>query len=183
MSTLLCHPLNSAPMVRAIEATVSRTTDGDLEFIYRLSGDMARILVPAPDQARRQESLWEHTCFEAFISVPGSTAYLEFNFSPSGEWASYAFSGYRQPEATTPALPVPMISAQRTEGHLELVARLSCSKLPLPYTTSALEIGLTAVIENTDTVDGNHSYWALCHPSHRPDFHQRASFTFELPLP
>ena len=157
MPSLFCHPLTCAPMVRSVEATVSRTSDDHLEFSYRLSGDMARILTPAPQTQSRSEALWEHTCFEAFIAVAGSTAYQEFNFSPSGQSANYAFSDYRQPDENTRLTLAPQITARKTEGRLELLARLPLTQLPASYATSALQIGLSAVIENTDTLDGNRS--------------------------
>jgi hypothetical protein len=37
-----------------------------------------------------------------------------------------------------------------------------------------LNIGLAAVIENTD---GNKTYWALQHYAEQPDFHLRQSFS------
>ncbi|MBI1251562.1 MAG: hypothetical protein GC189_08835 [Alphaproteobacteria bacterium] len=38
-------------------------------------------------------------------------------------------------------------------------------------------VGLSAVIE---TIDGGKSYWAIAHPSERPDFHHSDSFVCEL---
>ncbi|MEI7612841.1 MAG: DOMON-like domain-containing protein [Betaproteobacteria bacterium] len=183
MPLLLCHALTPAAMVRAIDTTAQWSSDGHLQFSYRLSGDMARLLIPAPSVASRGEALWEHTCFEAFIAVRGSPAYLEYNFSPSGQWASYAFADYRQPDVAASPLPTPKITATLTEGRLELLARIASSELPPPYASSVLQIGLSAVIENTDTVDGNRSYWALSHQTPRPDFHLRACFTLELSNP
>ena len=55
----------------------------------------SRIRVPPPGVPRIATDLWRHTCFEAFIAVEGLPAYHEFNFAPSGEWAIYAFAGYR----------------------------------------------------------------------------------------
>jgi hypothetical protein len=183
MPLLIYHPLTPASMVSAVEATAQWSCDGHLEFSYRLSGDMARLLIPAPSAASRGEALWEHTCFEAFIATEGSPAYREYNFSPSGQWASYAFVDYRQPDAVIKPLPAPQITAKLTPGRLELLARIATTELPADYLTAPLQIGLSAVIENTDTVDGNRSYWALSHRAPRPDFHLRASFTFELSPP
>lgn len=83
-------------MIHSLAADVERTPDGGLVFSYRLQGDMARLRIPA-GVAGRGDRLWEQTCFEAFIAPRGATAYVEFNFSPSGQWAAYAFSDYRQP--------------------------------------------------------------------------------------
>ncbi len=183
MPLLLCHPLTPAAMIRTLEATAHWASDGHLEFFYRLRGDMARLLIPAAGTAGRGEALWEHTCFEAFIAAAESRAYCEYNFSPSGQWASYAFADYRQADAARKPLPAAQITAQLSAGRLELLARIAGTELPADCCTSSLQIGLSAVIENTDTVDSNRSYWALIHPAPRPDFHLRASFTLDLPKP
>jgi hypothetical protein len=178
---LLCHPLTPAPMVRSVEAGVSRSADGCLVFFYRLCGDMARLLIPTPQTTTRNDGLWEHTCFEAFVAVAGNTAYREFNFSPSGQWAAYAFSGYRQPEASPVLTQPPQISILLTAGRLELTSVISGDILPLAPTAPELQIGLSAIIESTDTLEGCRSYWALRHPAARPDFHHRDSFVLEFP--
>ncbi len=41
-----------------------------------------------------------------------------------------------------------------------------------------LKLGLSVVIED---VDGNLTYWALAHPSDKPDFHHPDSFVLTLP--
>lgn len=168
-------------MVRSVAAGVSRTPDGGLVFDYRLSGDMVRLLIPSPQPESRSDGLWEHTCFEAFIAVAGDAAYREFNFSPSGQWAAYAFSDYRQPDGTaTPARP-PQITSHRSAGRLELTATIAVDALPPGAAAAGLQIGLSAIIECTDTVEGRRSYWALRHAGTRPDFHQRDTFALELP--
>ena len=97
--------------------------------------------------------------------------------------ATHAFSGYREPVPDAAPLPPARIEIQHTAGRLELVARVVAAELPPPYANAALQIGLSAVIETTDTVGGNRSYWALRHVSQRPDFHQRASFVLQLGAP
>ena len=181
MLTLLCHPLTPAPMVRSVEAGVSRSADGCLVFFYRLCGDMARLLIPPPQSETRNDGLWEHTCCEAFVAVAGDTNYREFNFSPSGQWAAYAFSGYRQPLACAVLTQPPQISTLVSAGRLELTAVISSDILPQAATAAGLQIGLSAVIESTDTVEGCRSYWALKHPAVRPDFHHREAFVLDFP--
>ena len=178
--SLLSHTLTPAPMVRCLEAKVSRHTDGSMVFFYRLAGDMVRLLIPTSQPTSRCDGLWEHTCFEAFIALPDETAYREFNFSPSGQWASYSFSSYRQPAEAPVMGHAPQISTLLTAGRLELTATIPATVLP---GVAALQIGLSAVIESTDTVDGSHSYWALHHPAAHPDVHHRDSFVLDLPAP
>ncbi|NMF90687.1 hypothetical protein GPA26_19635, partial [Aromatoleum petrolei] len=62
-------------------------------------------------------------------------------------------------------------------GRLVLDVTLDAAALPQG---SPLELGLTAVVE---TLDGTLSYWALRHPSARPDFHLRDAFTLPLVRP
>jgi len=178
---LLCHPATPAPVVRTIEAQVSWQSDGSLRIAFCLWGDMARILVPPLQSPERTDSLWEHTCFEAFVGLPGEDTYREFNFSPSGQWAAYAFSDYRQRVEGFTLGNAPHITTQRFAGRLELQAILAPETLP--HAASGLEVGLSAVIEAADTVDGSHSYWALRHPLVRPDFHHRAAFVLSLTQP
>ena len=129
----------------------------------------------------RRDFLWEQTCFEVFLARADQAAYREFNFSPSGDWATYAFADYRRPgePQESERLAPPRLSILQTAGRVELTAELDASALPPG--NAALLVGLTAVVESDDLGDGRHSYWALHHPSERPDFHHRAGFTWVLP--
>ena len=112
--------------------------------------------------------LWQHTCCEAFVTRPGSPAYHEFNFSPAGDWAAYAFADYRQGAPLD--APDPGIAVRALPEMLELSAALD-----LP--PGKLRLGLSAVIEERD---GTLSYWALRHAPGKPDFHNREDFALEL---
>ena len=177
---LCCHSATPAPTVRGIDVGADWQADGALCLSYRLWGDMARIRVPAPQLPGPVDLLWQHTCFEAFIGVHGDPAYREFNLSPSGQWAAYAFTAYRQRDVQFVPAVAPQISVQCFAGRLELLARLDPNCLPVA--SSRLEIGLSAVVE-ADEIDGAHSYWALHHPSAQPDFHDRAAFVLSLHAP
>ena len=168
-------------MVRAVQATVARAPDGGLVFFYQISGDMVRLRIPTPQAQSHSDGLWEHTCCEAFVALAGEPAYREFNFSPSGQWAAYAFSGYRRLQQSSAASTAPQISARLTEGRLQLSATLAAELLPPGAATAALQIGLTAVIESSDTVAGARSHWALRHTAGPADFHRRDTFVLELP--
>ncbi len=175
---LLCHPATPAPQIARIEAAVTFSDDRLITFSYRLWGDMVRLRIPPERTPERTNLLWEHTCFEAFVGLPGETAYREFNFSPSGQWAAYAFSNYRQRAPDSFELVPPQIVTRTYAGRLELDAVLDPRALPENPGNAPWQIALTAVVETADTVDGSRSYWALHHASSRPDFHQRAGFTF-----
>jgi hypothetical protein len=179
--TLLCHPATPAPVVRAIEASALIQADGGLSLAFRVWGDMARLLIPMTGARERTDLLWEHTCFEAFVAGVGEPAYREFNFSPSGQWAAYAFSEYRQRDETLVLIEAPQIASRLFAGRMEIEARLASGGLPAR--AGGLQIGLAAVVEAADVVDGSHSYWALHHPAPLPDFHHREAFTLELSGP
>jgi hypothetical protein len=181
---LRCHPATPAATVSGISAEVARTPAGDFVFSYRLSGDMVRLRIPSPHAPSRADGLWQHTCFEAFVALAGSDAYREFNFSPSGQWAAYAFAAYRRPVAAHAAptmAAAPRIEARLFAGHLDLTAIVPALALPAEAVEEPLQIGLAAVVESADTVDGERSYWALQHPAGRPDFHHREAFAIDLP--
>jgi len=102
--------------------------------------------------------------------------YREFNFSPSGEWAVYAFPGYRDGSELDVEL-TPGIVVRPTGGRLELDAEI-CRKFLPPG--RPLRLGLSAVVEDAD---GVLSYWALRHPPGKPDFHHTDAFALPLELP
>ena len=174
---LLCHPATMAPMLSRVEARATLRPDGSLILGYRLSGDIARLRLPETPSPERSDSLWQHSCFEAFIGAVGDTAYREFNFSPSGQWAAYAFTDYRQRDENFAARQAPKICTRVFAGRLEMDVTLLPEALP---TAERLQLALAAVVEADDIADGRHSYWALRHPAAHPDFHLRDAFALEL---
>lgn len=167
-------PGTKEPAVRSIEGRVSRTSDG-LQVDYVLTGDVARLCVPAPRAPRFADGLWRHTCFELFVARRGEPQYLEFNFSPSGEWAAYAFARYRERRAAgVEHTAAPRVVVRRSENGLQLDATVCLEDLAgsgMPV------LGLSAVIEGDA---GALSYWALRHPMQNPDFHHPDGFVLEL---
>lgn len=182
---LVCHP--ATPCAGPLQISVSLAAAGSeagagLLLRYQLRGDVSRLRIPEPASPGPADGLWQRTCFEAFVARADETAYLEFNFSPSGRWAAYRFSAERvrdEPAEAAQTPVVPDLQLERSPDGLTLLAWLPLHALPVP--AQALEIGLTAVIETTD---GQLNYWALRHPGERPDFHHRGGFEPmpELPL-
>jgi len=164
----------------AIQVRVRSVEPNLLNISYVAQGAFAELKIPAPSPARRADRLWEHTCFEAFIRSDGDPSYYEFNFSPSGEWAAYSFCGYRDGGPIDDQGLAPDIVVRRSVDCIELDAVVRLDRLPAIRTGALLRIGLSAVIEAND---GVFSYWALKHPTAKPDFHHTDSFAMELPFP
>lgn len=175
--SLICHPAAVCPAVVSIDVRVASTADGGLWLGYRLSGRIAGIVLPLPAPAGPADGLWEHTCFEAFVGIAGDPAYREFNFSPSGQWAAYAFADYRRRAGWAPPA-APRLALRRFPDRVELDAWIGPELLPAAVPpVGRLALGLSAVIE---AADGDRSYWALAHPADRPDFHRRDGFVVDL---
>ena len=176
---LRCHSSARSETVRAVEVRIRRSASAELQMTFRLDGDIRRIRVPPPAVPRIATQLWRHTCFEAFIAVEGQPAYHEFNFAPSGEWAVYAFSGYRNGGPLPNEMMRPHIAVRTTDSRLELDALVRLDGLSANHPRASLRIGLSAVIEASDGL----SYWALRHPADKPDFHDAAGFSLLLEPP
>ncbi len=104
-------------------------------------------------------------------------AYLEYNFAPSGQWAAYAFMDYRLGGTDLPVDQAPKIILDPIGSHFALETEIV---LPTKWHDIPIEFNLTAVIEETD---GAKSYWALAHPSGKPDFHHKDCFALKLEAP
>src|SRR4051812_8430018 len=91
---LRSHTGTPAPYIQSLDVTVERASDRDLQLVYVLRGDMQQLEIAASRSPRRTDDLWRQTCFEAFLRTRGQAPYLEFNFSPSSEWAAYSFESY-----------------------------------------------------------------------------------------
>jgi len=165
---LVPHPQAPGAAVRGVRAAAARTPRGMLALRYRIEGDLERLKIPPPRAPAPGERLWQHLCCEAFVAPAAASAYREFNFSPSGEWAAYAFERYR--EGGPLAVPDPGIAVRADAAGLELSATVAVER-------ASLRVALCAVIEEQD---GTLSYWALRHPAARPDFHHPDGFALEL---
>lgn len=172
---LQAFPGEPAPEGLRISGSASRDA-GRLRLRYRLSGPLQELRIPAPGAApRRLDELWQSTCLEGFLALPGDAGYWELNVCPSGDWNLYRLDAYRQGLRPEPAAAAPQLERQALAGGLELGVNLT---LPMPLATPGeLELGITAVIA---TRQGELSYWALRHPGEQADFHRREAFVLRL---
>ena len=171
---LIAHPATPCPAVSAIAVRVMPDTAGAITLRYPVTADPAAIRLPPAAPAGPADGLWQHTCCEAFIAGKDCSAYREYNFSPSGQWACYRFTGYRQRDPAFTASSRPPIVLRPEADGFQFDATLPADLLPASQT---LVIGLSVVIE---AADGSKSYWALAHGASQPDFHLRQSFALTL---
>ena len=151
-------------------------TDGNgalLEYSIKGAGEL---IVPKRGPPARKDGLWNATCCELFVRSPGEDRYWEFNFSPSGQWAAYSFSAYRNGMNAHSVDVEPHIECAAGGGSFVLEADVDLGGLP----PGPLETAISVVIEETG---GTRSYWALAHPPGKPDFHHPACFTAFIPAP
>jgi hypothetical protein len=177
------HPALSSQAVQSLTVRVARRRRRQVEqmdvltLTYTLAGDCDRLSIPPLRPSAAVDGLWQHTCFEVFLSAQGATAYHEFNFSPSSEWAHYYFSDYRHGAPCEEKEAAPQLAIQKHERSLRLDASI---RLPFPLRLQPLRLALSAVIEE---LSGLLSYWALRHPPGKPDFHHADAFALEIAPP
>ena len=172
------HPFEPKPWLSGIAlGGEARWSHGHLHLAFALKAPEDAVLRPKPSaRILRRDGLWQTTCFEAFLALPGQEGYWELNLSPNGDWNAYALTGYRQ--NLTAALEISALpyTLRVIREELHIGFQLDLRNLLDP--AAPLELSLTAVLEH----QGNGcSYWAWQHRREKADFHQRASFQLLLP--
>ncbi len=157
-----------------------------LRLRYELRSRVA-IKVPGlrAERTSRCDELWLHTCCELFTRDPEHAGpYLEFNFSPAGDWATYAFDGVLRGMRSVPwpnSVEPPEVKSTlaQVEGdpfRHRLVVDLA---IPRSVLGSHSQLFPTVVLE---TMAGT-SLWAIWHPIDRPHFHHPDNFLRALEIP
>lgn len=178
MPVLQCHPGSSCGAVREIAASALRRGGAVLDLRFVLHARIADLAFPQAAEPARSDGLWQHTCFEVFLLLPGRESYLEFNLAPSGQWAAYSFARPREGMAPLEAVRAIPIRTETAAEEFELAATIDLAGRADYAAASLWQAGLSAVIEERS---GRKSYWALAHPPGKPDFHHRDCFALELP--
>jgi hypothetical protein len=205
------HPDMPPRAVPSVACSLSWQDPGHWAAGFIVGAAPDALALPAAVMPSRADGLWQRTCFELFLRDPDTGGYLEFNFSPSGEWAAYRFDGYRAGMRPLPLAEPWITSTQPDQFNAGMGARLAAlgldaasietmlnipmpalPKVPAAPTQYALnaylddsgladapfrELAISAVIEEAD---GTKSYWALTHPTGKPDFHASESFALTL---
>lgn len=206
---LLPHPAMPPDAISVVSCGVSWRNAGEWVFDFIVGEPPEALVLPEPLTPSRADGLWETTCFELFLRRPGSAAYMEFNFSPSGRWAAWAFDGYREGRRDLEIVPPTVLTsdpeqfAMASLARMEAlgldpeVARLLARPSDLSPRGPTAQFALTATVKDPafaaegpwlaslsaviEEAHGAKSYWALAHGSDKPDFHHPDSFVLELP--
>jgi len=138
---------------------------------FCVAAPMERFVIPSEDEPHRADDLWRTTCLEAFLQASDATAYREWNFAPSGNWAAYDFNGYRDGMVRPNIAQSPYIRLEDNFTWWALGATIAVDA------DTDWRLGLSAVLEEKN---GTKSYWALAHCGEKPDFHDAGCFTAKL---
>lgn len=173
-----------------IAASLEWQTPQTLEAGFVLEGLLDRICWPDRNNADFDATaLWKSTCFEVFLRAPADTAsrrlrhtrYWEFNFSPAGLSNAYRFDTYRG--SAHPERNLRPGVLRRTEENAKSGTRLRfVGTIDIPREAVIERAALSAVIRHTfaDDSDTSSEYYALAHPSDKPDFHHADAFCLPL---
>tara|TARA_R110000772_G_scaffold35991_23_gene86378 strand:+ start:3642 stop:4187 length:546 start_codon:yes stop_codon:yes gene_type:complete len=172
--SLQCHPFTPSSMVDEISLTYEWRANGSLWLRYQINGAIQNLALPDRTDPQRADELWKMTCFELFLQEASSNGYCEFNFSPSGCWAAYQFSGYRDGMTNLELSKAPDIIFHVSASHVALEVTLD---LPNIGEGTSINAAFSAVIADNS---GSKSYWAFSHPPGKPDFHHKNCFTHQL---
>lgn len=174
MNSVTLIPFAATPRTDSIQFQVEwERKEQCLCLQFHLS-DISTVVVPPHNSPSRKTNLWESTCFEVFLS--DGARYLEWNFSPAGDWNVYAFDSYRK--HSTRVFDSGTFNAGkclRGASGLSFFIQLnldSCSSFLTPD-----RLGLCAVLQHSD---GALSYWAVKHALTKPDFHSKDNFQIRL---
>lgn len=168
---LIRHPETPCAAVDRIDVAIARPQPGVLALRYTVAGRIADVRLAPPSEPVRTDELWRTTCFEAFVEATPGAGYYEFNLSPSGKWAAYHFTDYREGMAVAELAP-PAIILGANATHIDVDALTY-----LPPNDAPWQLALAVVIEEAN---GAVSYWALKHSGGKPDFHHADGFVLEL---
>jgi|LakMenEpi03Aug12_release.lakeMendotaPanAssembly.Ray.scaffolds.fasta_scaffold90426_2 hypothetical protein len=171
------HPATPVRSTWSVEVSTHWSPLG-LVIEYAIAVPAGRIVLPRRSESpAARDFLWKRTCGELFVGVRGEPSYIEFNLSPSGDWASYEFDGYRENSRPRPWQgPSPVVRVMQGEGATRLLATVPHAAfhvLRREDPAAALQAGFTLVLETTP---GDISFWALKHPRAQPEFHDRDGF-------
>lgn len=170
-------PFASSPQTSLFSLTGSLSPNAStLSLGFTLQGPLSQLLVPhSPKSGKRQEGLYNHTCFEFFL-LGENGRYFEWNFAPNGDWCTFSFESYRQPASRSiGAETFSNLEAHALSEELKLSVDLDLKELEKTLASvKGLRFQLSTVLE---LKSGELSYWTIRHGKSKPDFHALENFT------
>lgn len=149
------------------------------KITYKLKNIGLAIYIPELSSSpNRQDNLWQTTCFEIFIKAANRKPYVEWNFSPTGDWACYFFHTYREQGPIIDTIKphiITQLSNQESQQCFSLEATI-----PTPKRLFHAENYEVALCSVTNQTNGSMKYWALKHAPSKPDFHHETSFQLRV---
>ena len=122
---LVAHERDGAGPVNSLLVSGTLHASGSLTVEFQLAAELRAVrLVPSVCQPRRRDELWRHTCFELFARHSNESRYCEFNFSPCGDWAAYAFDNYRGTPRDAAQRPIDVTVQTTGLAQIRLRARI-----------------------------------------------------------
>lgn len=188
-------PFTQTPQTDGLVIQGDVFRDGSsLVFFYEIEGNLEQISLPELGEMAsgeiliskafaRKDRLWEHTCFEFFLSGgkhhTKETPYWEFNMSPTGGWNVFSLEGYRQGLQEEQAITRLPFEVNRSNNKLHLTMTLDIGALVSPE--SAIQVGVSMVVLCASaSAEPVESFWAITHPGPEADFHHPDSFVLSL---
>ena len=175
--SLVPHPAAPPPappfkVWASIEHAASLGAVATTNIWFGVGAPAGRFVIPAQADPERADGLWQTTCFEAFLRPSGEPSYREWNFAPSGRWAAYDFTDYREGSVNADIAAPPYVRMEDNFTWWALGATIAVEA------GAEWQLGLSAILEEKD---GTKSYWALAHPEgDKPDFHDPVCFAARL---
>lgn len=139
-------------------------------FVYvsfSVSGNLEAYQIPTKQKQKRDNNLWESTCFELFLANSEMDGYYELNLSPSLAWNLYYLSDYR----ATPKEVCIKNEIEIETFHNEDSLKLSCK---FEMKTDVFNLYNVAVILLTQS--NQRHFWSVHHRSEEADFHDKDNF-------
>jgi len=82
-TVLVAHPDTPRHPVSGVAVEVRLASATTLVCNYSLHGDLGRVRVSSAGAGHRADGLWQHTCFEVFITAQGAAGYYALPISSS----------------------------------------------------------------------------------------------------
>ena len=180
-------PFRPSELADQINGEIKLTGDR-LSCRFVISPCSASIKWPTPSnkvspktESDRHHKLWQHTCFEVFLGLPGGPEYIELNIASNGKWQCYQFDEVREGMRISEMLTLvgSELKLNKNDAYFDFTLAHS---FPIDAATQ-IKTGISVVIEtqSTDNPEATEfHYYALAHLGPLPDFHRRDAHIIQL---